>query len=246
MTFARINGIVALVALVALLTACGTSEPHTGGGGSTASSINGVLVGYPYAGSATVQAFAPEDGSQLAGGTLFPGPNARVEAALTVPPNVPVSAYVVPSFCNGVTVSPATTRTTGVVALGVRDSGGLFGMLMRSTFNPNSNVTRVGDTLYVYLLSNTTSSVRGNCVQDGLSYSYDISLRNGWTAVSGRVTALDSFGNPSSIVYTTDTAASTAPWYFTDVSFVLGTEPASVPADTSQGVMQLILRGIGR
>jgi hypothetical protein len=213
----------ALLAL-ATLAACGSLSGS--GGAAVLTSVSGNVTGYPYTGVSTVQAFAPNDGAQLASGRLFPDPGARVEGTLTALDSIPASSFVNPYLCVGATVTPSSMMTTGVLVLGVADSGGTLGLLGRTTA-PNLSVSPgVGDRMYGYLVSTHDGRISGSCAYSGVSFAYDIDLSSGWNHVSAHVDAVDSLGNIVAITFTDQAPGAGAAWRFADVSGLSSTAGA--------------------
>lgn len=212
--------VAAAAALLVLgaLTACGASTGGGGGGTPGLRSVSGSVDGYPYTGVSTVQAFAPQDGAQLLAGQLYPSPGARVDATLTGVPSIPTSSFVNPYFCSGATVTPATMRTTVVFLVGVADTGGTFGALARVTTSSLTGPASVGDRLYFVFAATRSGRISGACVLDGIAYDYDIDLSSGWTHVSGRVDAIDSFGAPVAVTYTDRAPGSNTTWAYADLA----------------------------
>jgi len=236
----------ALAMLVSLLGACSSG----GGGGGSAdapaglSSVSGTVVGYPYSGTSTVQAFAPNDDSQLVTGLLYPAPNARVEANLTAVNNIPASAFVNPFFCNNVDISPPTAMTTGVVLLGVADTGGLYAALTRATTDPTFEQVSVGTTLHYIFVASQPVSFRGTCSLSGITYQYDLDMVRGWNHVTARVDAIDSLGGPVKVLYFDQAPPANAVWYFAELAG-MGLEDADDNAASVQAIVEKGLEGIG-
>lgn len=226
-----------------LVTAC-SNVPGITGGTSGLTSVTGSVIGYPYVGAATVQAFAPEDSSvQLLAGTLDSTPSPMVQASLTAVDRVPPSAFVNPFFCNAVGVSPPELRTTGIILAGVADSGGLFGLLVRATIATPLETVRVGDRLYFVLLASTAGRIAGSCIEDGTSYSYDISLSRGWNHVAMQFNQIDAFGNPIAASLFAATPSSAVPWYYEDLPTGLATQATS-PLASALGTARRAFPGL--
>lgn len=224
-----------LAALAFLLASCGATTNDSTGGGHTPglTSVIGPVVGYPYAGAATVQAFAPNDGAQLVSGTLFPSPSSRIEGSLTPVANIPASSFVNPFFCNNAVVTPSSMQTTGVLLLGVADSGGVFGAVIRATAaDPFLGDLQAGDMIYGYIAATVAGSVTGSCVFDGINATYDIGLSSGWNYLSARIDAVDSFGNPTAITYSNASPTSSSYW-------VYGEGIVTASSDKARGVIAI-------
>lgn len=234
--------IVALVSFALFASACsgGGNENGDAGGGSSFTSISGSVVGYPYKGTASVQAFAPNDGAQLLSGTLQSPPAPRVQGTLTPLDLIPASSFANPYFCNATTVSPRSLRTTGVIAVGVADSGGVFGLLVRATTNDPYSSASVGDRLHGFVVATSSGSVSGNCVVDGLNATYDIDLDRGWNDLSARIDAVDSLGQPVAVTYTSEAPLASATWYYSDLPSGAGLDSAS---DSRSPVLRAIQTG---
>jgi len=234
-----------LALLVVLLGACSSG----GGGGGSAeapaglSSVSGTVVGYPLAGTSTVQAFAPNDGAQLVAGQVYPAPNSRVSASLTPVANIPPSSFVNPYFCNNVTTSPPDAMTTGVVVLGVADTGGLFATLWRATIDPSGALT-VGTTFHYYFVASKPGSIRGTCVEEGIAYDYAIDLNRGWNHVMARVDDIDSFGNAVTFTYLDQAPTGNSAWYYLALS-ALGSQAMDGDVAEAKRLVEKGLAGLG-
>jgi|AACY02.2.fsa_nt_gi hypothetical protein len=233
-----------LALLTLLLGAC-----STGGEGGSAdapaglSSVSGSVVGYPFAGTSTVQAFAPNNGAQLVAGQVYPAPNSRVAASLTPVANIPPSSFVNPYFCNNVTTSPPDVMTTGVVVLGVADTGGLFATLWRATLDPSGALT-VGTTFHYFFVASKAGSIRGTCVDEGIAYDYAIDLNRGWNHVTARVEAIDSFGNAVTFSYLDQAPTGSSAWYYLPLS-ALGSQALERDVVAAKKLVERGLEGLG-
>ena len=221
-------GIVASALVLLALSACGGAGG--GGGGdntSPLSSLAGRAIGYPLTAAASLQAFSPADGAQLAAGTVSGGPaGASFTATLTPIGVIPASAFGYFDGCGNVTVTPNDVGVTAVLGLGVADSQGLFGVLLHTT----SPTLTVGDSAVVYLAATKSANVTGSCVVDGVNHTYAITLSRGWTRVETTVTALDAFGQAAAATWRSVAAApANAEWYYTPISLL----SASAEADTA-------------
>jgi hypothetical protein len=224
MTTMKHSAVKGLLALLLILGLSACSTPQGGGTVAGLTSVSGPVIGYPYVGSATVQAFAPNDGAQLVSGTLYPSPNSRVEASLTPVSNIPATSFVNPFFCNNVVVSPASMQTTGVLLMGVADSGGTFGLVVRADAADPFGGAQVGDKLYGLIVATTAGTVTGSCVVDGANATYNMNLSPGWNHISATITAIDSFGAATAFTYGNEAPGSGASWVYSDLGVATAQE----------------------
>lgn len=207
--------------LVFLITACGGGGA-SGGGATSLSSISGPVVGYPFDSSANLQGFAILDGALLATGTLTPtNSGASFTADLTPLSLVPTSAYANPLMCNNMIVSPATALITGVFILGAVDSGGVFGLLANTTVASGNPVT-TDDKFYVYLLADRQATIRGTCMEDGISATFLLDLKRGWNRAEVAFTLIDGFGLPIAQTWRVTESNANSTWVFTELATFSG------------------------
>jgi hypothetical protein len=218
-----------LLPALLLLGACGGASGGGGGGGGSATPLTtlaGPVIGYSFPTPATLQAFSPMDGSQLAAGTLSASAAAAtMNANLTPIGLIPGDAFGYFAGCGGVSFTPSSVGITAVVALGVADSLGLFGALFHtSAANP-----RIGDRVIVYFAATGAATISGSCIADGVLSSYEMSLRRGWNPVEVTITNVDLFGNPIALGWrSVSTVPSDVRWTYLPLdALLLDAQPRS-------------------
>jgi hypothetical protein len=194
--------------MTVVLAACG-ADGHPWATGP--SDLSWPVEGYGGAEARSVRALA-QDGSQLATGTLHPGPDARVVARLTDPGDVPSSAFepYEQGDCVDLVVSPPGLRAVGVGLLDVLQNDAIVGGLeLRSVdlFAP-----AVGTGWHSFVLADRTATLEGACPFFGEMVRIDVSLQRGWNHFGIVIDTIDLDTDEISLVVSTDPPGPTAVW----------------------------------